>query len=382
MLTTTLPQPQIELTQPGSHPATILACYAFAVDELTPKRQTIWWFKGSAQVLFHLTNKSSHAATFQLSGHSATTDCYVEFAWPVGCTVGALQLELALEAGQTVAVPVLVTLPLPRLVAFRRQQCYFTVTSTLLSGGQQRRALLGQVARPPLIGPGMMLTLIVAALVGLWLAPPSYFSFSAAVDPAVSAPAPSLVESPAEPFVRPIYSAGNNPQNAFANETAGPMAMTYAEMFQEIAPQYGLDWRLLAEIAYQESRYNPWAIGRSNEMGLMQIHPVTWGVWAPQVGVADPYDPYSNVQVAAAFLAHLKSFCQARGYTDPHWMLIGYNWGPNNLNRIFQANGGLEQVPDKPRHYASTILQMEPSTAMRRQAQLESLITPNSETAR
>jgi soluble lytic murein transglycosylase-like protein len=123
-----------------------------------------------------------------------------------------------------------------------------------------------------------------------------------------------------------------------------------------VALQYGLDWRMLAELAYRESRMNPFAVGRDNDMGLMQIVPSTWNEWAPKVGVSDPFDPYSNVLVAGAYLAYLRSYCQARGYQETQWMLVGYNWGPDNLGKLFESEGDWEQVPEKQRYYALNIV--------------------------
>jgi soluble lytic murein transglycosylase-like protein len=133
--------------------------------------------------------------------------------------------------------------------------------------------------------------------------------------------------------------------------------ITYEEMFQEVAPQYGLDWHLLAQIAYQESRLNPMAVGKDDDTGLMQIIPSTWHEWAPQVGVSDPFDPYSNVMVAAAYLAFLKEYFSEMGYPEDRWMLVAYNWGPNNLRRLLESGGGWDQVPEKQRRYALRILQ-------------------------
>jgi soluble lytic murein transglycosylase-like protein len=150
------------------------------------------------------------------------------------------------------------------------------------------------------------------------------------------------------------------PQQPFALPTAippVPAALTYEEMFQEIARQHNLDWRLLAELAYQESRMNPGAIGRDNDMGLMQVIPSTWEVWAPKVGVSDPFDPYSNARVGAAFLAYMRDYCQAYGYIEPQWMLVGYNWGPDNLRRLFLQQSGWAQVPARQRRYALEILE-------------------------
>jgi soluble lytic murein transglycosylase-like protein len=186
---------------------------------------------------------------------------------------------------------------------------------------------------------------------------------------------PVLPAESANAFVMPVYMAGNSPQNPFDTGNAMAAAVTYRQLFEDVAGQYGLDWRMLAEIAYRESGFNPWAIGRRNEMGLMQILPLTWSEWAPRVGVIDPYDPASNVQVAAAYLVFLQNYSRARGYTEPYWMLIGYNWGPNNLRQLFQQQGKLDDVPELPRHYALKILQYGPEAPIRRQEQLEAVVS-------
>ena len=76
--------------------------------------------------------------------------------------------------------------------------------------------------------------------------------------------------------------------------------MPYEEIFRSIAAEYNLDWHLLVEQAYRESRFDPLAVGKANDLGLMQVLPATWDEWAPKVGVYDPFDPASNVRVAGA----------------------------------------------------------------------------------
>lgn len=177
--------------------------------------------------------------------------------------------------------------------------------------------------------------------------PPTIFNVSEPVDQA----------SAQHAIGAPDFGESGLPLTLRSVNGADYASMTYEEMFREIAIQYKLDWRLLAGLAYQESRLNPWAIGRDNDMGLMQILPTTWNEWAPQVGVTDPFDPYSNVLVAAAYLAYLREYCQTRGYPETQWMLIGYNWGPANLRQLFERNGRWAQVPEKQRRYAVNILQ-------------------------
>ena len=56
---------------------------------------------------------------------------------------------------------------------------------------------------------------------------------------------------------------------------AAPAPYTYAEMFQQVALTYDLDWRLLAAQAYVESGFDTLALGADGDMGLMQVLPST-----------------------------------------------------------------------------------------------------------
>jgi soluble lytic murein transglycosylase-like protein len=133
--------------------------------------------------------------------------------------------------------------------------------------------------------------------------------------------------------------------------------ITYEAMFREIGARYGLDWRLLARLAYRESRLNHLAVGTNKEQGLMQIMPSTWAEWAPKVGVSDPFDPYSNVLVAASYLIFLRDYLNGKGYSGDYWMLVAYNWGPENLRQLLDKGGRWNQVPSERRQYAEDILQ-------------------------
>ncbi len=169
----------------------------------------------------------------------------------------------------------------------------------------------------------------------------------------------SLVNSrPRHSEATPVVLAENRASEVNTDE------MTYEAMFKEIAQNYDLDWRLLAEQAYQESRLDPLAIGDANEIGLMQILPATWNEWAPKVGASDPWDPYSNVLVAAAYLAFLKEYCGDMGYPGDDCMLIAYNWGPHNVRQLFDNGGSWAQVPAEIRRYVLDILQATEADAV------------------
>jgi len=132
----------------------------------------------------------------------------------------------------------------------------------------------------------------------------------------------------------------------------------YRDMFQEIARKYDFDWRVLEALAYHESSLNYRAVSSTDDMGLMQISPPTWEEWAAKVGVDDPFDPYSNILVGAAYLDFVRKLCTDRGHSEPHCMLVAYTWGPNRLDRFFKNGGTWVEVPAARRRYANRIVEM------------------------
>ena len=65
----------------------------------------------------------------------------------------------------------------------------------------------------------------------------------------------------------------------------------YKQWFEEAAEQSSQDWRLLAAIGYQESKWNPSAASASGAQGLMQLTVES----ATAVKVANPTDPRQSI---------------------------------------------------------------------------------------
>ena len=132
--------------------------------------------------------------------------------------------------------------------------------------------------------------------------------------------------------------------------------MAYEDICQKIAAEFQLDWHLLVEQAYRESRFDPLAVGKANDMGLMQILPANWNDWAPKVGAFDPFDPESNIRVAAALLAWLRDQLSKQGRPESYWMLAAYNWGIGNVLKLLKAGDTWLQVPPERQAYANDII--------------------------
>ena len=175
------------------------------------------------------------------------------------------------------------------------------------------------------------------------------------------------VRNPAVPLVQPEQvsaPAGASAINtAGAADTAGRQTtaqttMTYAQMFQEVAGRYDLNWRMLAAQAYIESSFDPLALGSHGDLGLMQIRPSTWREWAPAVTAADPFDSYSNVLVAAVYLDYLRTTLGKQGHTEREWILVAYNWGPDKVLQHLENGGGWADLAPERRQYAEEVLRL------------------------
>ena len=103
----------------------------------------------------------------------------------------------------------------------------------------------------------------------------------------------------------------------------------YRKLFFEAQEATGVEWRLLAAVAYQESQWDPLATSETGVRGLMQLTEET----ARHLGVADRLDPRESVLGAARYLRDLKARLPARiGEPDRTWLaLAAFNIGLGHL---------------------------------------------------
>src|SRR5262245_25128940 len=80
-------------------------------------------------------------------------------------------------------------------------------------------------------------------------------------------------------------------------------AVPYGELIDKVAAEHGVPVKLVRAVIQVEAAYQERARSKKGAMGLMQLMPET----ARQYGVANPYDPVSNVE---AGIKHLKSLTE------------------------------------------------------------------------
>jgi soluble lytic murein transglycosylase-like protein len=115
----------------------------------------------------------------------------------------------------------------------------------------------------------------------------------------------------------------------------------YAAIIDQASAAQGVDPRLVRAVIQVESAYQQRARSRKGAMGLMQLMPET----AREYGVADPYDPRSNIE---AGIKHLKALLQR---FPKDLALAAYNAGEAAVQRF----RGIPPYPET-RAYVASIL--------------------------
>jgi membrane-bound lytic murein transglycosylase F len=114
----------------------------------------------------------------------------------------------------------------------------------------------------------------------------------------------------------------------------------YKRWFEEAAQQSSQDWRLLAAIGYQESKWNPRAASASGALGLMQLTVVS----ATAVKVANPTDPRQSIFGGARYFRQVYEKIPSHvPEPDRTWFaLAAYNIGYGHLEdaRVLAQKAG------------------------------------------
>jgi membrane-bound lytic murein transglycosylase F len=118
----------------------------------------------------------------------------------------------------------------------------------------------------------------------------------------------------------------------------------YRKMFQAAQASTGIDWRLLAALAYQESQWDPLATSPTNVRGMMMLTEDT----ADHLRVSNRLDANLSIRAGAQYLSDLRDLLPASvKEPDRLWMaLAAYNLGMGHLNGARGIALGLKANPD------------------------------------
>jgi membrane-bound lytic murein transglycosylase F len=118
----------------------------------------------------------------------------------------------------------------------------------------------------------------------------------------------------------------------------------YRAWFEQAAAQAGIDWRLLAAIGYQESKWDPHAISFDGAQGVMMLTADT----AQAMGVKDRANPEQSIFAGARYLAQVRQMFPERiPEPDRTWLTIAaYNVGFGHLEDARVITQSLGKDPD------------------------------------
>ena len=115
----------------------------------------------------------------------------------------------------------------------------------------------------------------------------------------------------------------------------------YRKLFEEAGQQWGVDWRLLAAIGYQESHWRSQAVSPTGVRGIMMLTLDT----ARYLGIDDRVDPKNSIYGGAQYYARqTERVADSVDEPDRTWMaLAAYNVGFNHIKdarQITEWQGG------------------------------------------
>ncbi len=119
----------------------------------------------------------------------------------------------------------------------------------------------------------------------------------------------------------------------------------YIDQIQKTADEFGLDWRLLAAISYQESHWNPRAVSFTGVRGFMMLTLPT----ARAMGVTDRQDAVQSLRGGARYFVRIHQKIPGRiAEPDRTWFaLAAYNVGLGHLEDARKLTLRQGKDPDK-----------------------------------
>jgi membrane-bound lytic murein transglycosylase F len=167
-----------------------------------------------------------------------------------------------------------------------------------------------------------------------------------------------LMKIKAEPTFMVVYNRYyKNPRTSLLrlqsdySSLGGNKLSPFDTLIKVGAEKIGWDWRLLASLVYQESRFLPKGESWAGARGLMQLMPST----AKRFGAANPDDPRQSLLAGVSYLKYLDDYWYTR-VPDPKerikFILASYNAG---LSHIIDARKLAEKHGKDPKKWDGNV---------------------------
>jgi len=141
--------------------------YEFVVGDLSPRQQTVGYFRQTGHSTLPIENRGNSEAQFSLEGSDDARACSFEFQVPGETTSLVAQADMHLSPEEMATIPIRITPRTRQLIGLRRRSYAFTVTTALREAGQAPRMVLGQLKSSPLIGFWTILLVMLLFAAGI-----------------------------------------------------------------------------------------------------------------------------------------------------------------------------------------------------------------------
>lgn len=128
----------------------------------------------------------------------------------------------------------------------------------------------------------------------------------------------------------------------------------YDAKIKKYSKLIGWDWKLLAALIYQESRFSISAKSSRGAIGLMQIKPTT----AKQYGITRIFDPENNIKAGTLHLKRLKKIYIKKGMDSINvikFTLASYNAGASRIKDCMNFTKAQKNNPEDWEDVVKTI---------------------------
>lgn len=119
----------------------------------------------------------------------------------------------------------------------------------------------------------------------------------------------------------------------------------YKQLIYKEAAKYGLDWKLMAAIAYQESQFDPEATSFNNIKGLMQVTKIA----AEEMGISNHFNPSENIKAGIQYFDKMLKKFDYLGddHEKIHFALVSYNVGYGHVSDALKIAEDMGLDPTK-----------------------------------
>lgn len=140
------------------------------------------------------------------------------------------------------------------------------------------------------------------------------------------------------------YFRTHNPHKRAEKGMTAKQVSPYDRLFRKYAKNLGWDWRMLAAVVYQESKFSINSVSHRGATGLMQVMPQTGLTY----GVEDLINPEQNLIAGTSHLKRLQNLYTGSGMSQEDlikFTLAAYNAGEGRIKdcRNFASSQGADR---------------------------------------